>query len=228
MGKTALALKIAIDAAIEDKKTVCFFSSDSDSIVLVKRTLAYLTGLHILRLSQGFLNEEGWIRLISAIDILKESNLHIVSPARTIDDIEAICEQIQPALIVVDSLQMLQNHSPRTTRYRNLNEILQRLSSNGLPVVLTSSLHRRLEYRADKRPCLSDFYETEMTVNASDKILMLYRDEVYNETTTERGIMEIICAQNRSGPIGKVRAAYDLSIGRIFDVQLQACRKTGT
>jgi replicative DNA helicase len=221
MGKTIFALNVIIESVFNEKKKVCIFGPESNGLTTIQKILAALSGTDLLKIRTGRLNEEEWNRIISCVSMISDSNLYISDNSCTIDSIESISKQIKPQLILVDSLQIIENHNPKTTRYRNLNEITQRLNrlaiELNMPVLLTSQVHRRIELRADKRPCLSDFYETEMMVNSADKVLFLYRDEVYNENTATRNIMEVICAKNRTGPIGKIRLRYDFHCCALYD-----------
>lgn len=224
VGKTAFALSMALQSCLRDKNTCIFFSLESVSETLAKRMLSFLSGVDLLRIQTGRLRQEDCDLLVTATEVMAESKMYIDHGAITIDDIENSVtdkEKLSPRIIVVDSLQMLENHNPRTTRYRNLNEIILRLKKlafkYGSTVILTSQLHKRLEMRADKRPYTGDFSETEFPAHAADKVLFLYRDEMYNENTSCKGLMEVICAKNKTGPIGKIRVKYLPPCGRYED-----------
>jgi len=210
MGKTSFSLSIAIENSILNQKKCIFFSLESSKEAIFKKTISYVAGIDLLRIYAARVTEQHLERILESIVPIRDSNLYIIDSVYTVDGIESKVDEagFMPDLIVVDSLQMLENHNPKTTRYRNLNEIILRLKrlsfKNKCPVILTSQLHKRLEMRADKRPVCSDFSESEFPAQAADKIIFMYRDDVYNENTPDKSIVEVICAKNKSGPIGKV------------------------
>ncbi len=225
MGKTAFVLSIVLENSIKYQKNCIFFSLESTYLTILKRSLAYLTGIDFLKVNHARFNEADCEKINLTIPMFDNSGFYINDDATTIKCIESTLKHINfsPDLIVVDSFQMLENHNPKITRHHNLNEIILRLKDIAFkkqcPVILTSHLHKQLELRADKRPFFPlDFSETDFPYQAADKVLFLYRDEIYNSNTTDKGTIEVICAKNKSGPIGKVRLRYIPNTGVFADL----------
>ena len=218
MGKTTFAMNIAENAAIKHKVPVAVFSMEMSGEQLVMRMLSSLGHIDQHKIRTGKLADEDWPRLTSAVGILSEAPIYIDdTPALTPGDIRARARRIKRehglGLIVIDYLQLM--HSPvgmRENRATELSDISRNLKALAkelnVPVVALSQLNRSLEQRPNKRPIMSDLRESGAIEQDADLIVFIYRDEVYNEDTSEKGIAEIIVGKQRNGPIGTTRLTF--------------------
>ncbi len=218
MGKTGFAMNIAENAAVKYKKPVLVFSMEMPGDSLVMRMLSSLGRIDQHHLRNGKLRDDDWPRITSSVAILSETQMLIDdSPALSPVELRArarraVKEHGQLALIVIDYLQLMQVPGIKENRTAEISEISRSLKSLAkelnVPVMALSQLNRGLEQRTDKRPVMSDLRESGAIEQDADLILFIYRDEVYNENTPDKGIAEIIIAKQRNGPIGKIRLTF--------------------
>ncbi len=214
MGKTALAINIASHAVIQDNLVVAMFSMEMSGESLAMRIMSSLGRIdqHVMR--TGKLQDDDWPRLTSAVNILKSKPFFIDdTPALTPAGIGARCRRIKRDqnrldLVVVDYLQLMQasgNNENRVTEISTISRSLKAMAKElNVPVIALSQLNRSLEQRPNKRPIMSDLRESGAIEQDADLIVFIYRDEVYNEDSQDKGKAEIIIAKQRNGPIGKV------------------------
>ena len=221
MGKTALALNIVESAAIRTKLGAIVFSMEMSSEQLTMRFLSALGGIDSHKIRTGKLEDADWPRLTSAMTMLNESRIFLDdSGDLTPTELRARCRRLKRehdiGLVVVDYLQLM--HVPGTSENRatEISEISRSLKALArelkVPVVALSQLNRGLEARSEKRPMLSDLRESGAIEQDADVILFIYRDEVYNEESTDKGKAEIIIGKQRNGPTGTVTLTF---LGRI-------------
>lgn len=218
MGKTTFAMNVAENAAITSKKPVAVFSMEMPGEHLVMRMISSLGRVNQQRVRTGKLDDEDWPRITSAISLLSEASLFIDdTPALTPTDLRARTRRLmrehgQLGLVVIDYLQLMQAPGKSDNRTAEISEISRSLKALAkelnVPVMALSQLNRSLEQRADKRPVMSDLRESGAIEQDADVIAFIYRDEVYNEDTPEKGKAEIIIAKQRNGPIGKVHLTF--------------------
>jgi len=219
MGKTAFAINIAEHVAIKGDKPVAVFSMEMPGEQLIMRMLSSLGRINQQRLRTGKLDDTDWPRLTSAIGILQDVKLFIDdSAALTPGDIRARSRRLmrdnngELGLIVVDYLQLMQSPRSaenRTTEISDISRSLKALAKElSVPVIALSQLNRSLEQRPNKRPIMSDLRESGAIEQDADVIAFIYRDEVYNEESPDRGIAEIIIAKQRNGPIGMKKLTF--------------------
>jgi len=218
MGKTSLAMNIAENAAVGSKLPVAVFSMEMPGQQLAMRMLASLGRINAHRVRTGQLTQEDWPRLTSAVGLLDESPIFIDdTPALTPMDLRTrlrrlIREHGQLGVVVVDYLQLMQTGQStenRAVEVANITRALKIIAREArVPVVVLSQLNRGLEQRPNKRPIMSDLRESGAIEQDADVILFIYRDEVYNEDSPEKGTAEIIVAKQRNGPIGTVRLTF--------------------
>lgn len=214
MGKTAFAMNIAENIAMNGKKPVVVFSLEMPGDSLVMRLLASLARVDQGKLRTGDIDDAGWKKLTSAMGMLSESSLFIDdTPGITPSQMRAKVRRIARAhgeigLIVVDYLQLMRIPELRDNRTLEISEISRMLKTIakefGVPLIALSQLNRSLEQRQDKRPVMSDLRESGAIEQDADIIAFIYRDEVYNEASEAKGLAEIIIGKQRNGPIGKV------------------------
>jgi replicative DNA helicase len=218
MGKTMLAMNMAEHVAIKSKKPVLVFSMEMPGESIVMRLLSSLCRIDQLRIRTGKLQDEDWPRISSTVSMLSEAPLFIDdTPALSPAELRARARRIakehgQIGLIVVDYLQLMQvpgNNENRTAEISEISRSLKALAKElKVPVIALSQLNRSLEQRADKRPVMSDLRESGAIEQDADLIVFIYRDEVYNENSPDKGTAEIIIAKQRNGPLGKVRLTF--------------------
>ena len=221
MGKTALALNIVESAAIRTKLAAVVFSMEMSSEQLTMRFLSALGGIDAHKIRTGKLEDADWPRLTSAMAMLNESRIFLDDSANlTPTELRARCRRLKRehdiGFVVIDYLQLM--HVPGTSENRatEISEISRSLKALAreleVPVVALSQLNRSLESRANRRPMLSDLRESGAIEQDADVILFIYRDEVYNEDSTDRGKAEINIGKQRNGPTGTVTLTF---LGRI-------------
>jgi len=218
MGKTTLAMNIAENVAIKSRLPVLIFSMEMPGEAIVMRLLSSLCRIDQLRIRTGKLADEDWPRISSTVSMLSEAPLFIddtpgLSPAEMRARARRLAkEHGQLGLVLVDYLQLMQVPGSNENRTAEISEISRSLKSLAkelrVPVLALSQLNRGLEQRADKRPIMSDLRESGAIEQDADLIVFIYRDEVYNENSPEKGTAEIIIAKQRNGPIGKLRLTF--------------------
>lgn len=218
MGKTMLGMNIAEHAALKEGKPVLVFSLEMPGEALATRLLSSLGRIDQHRLRTGRLRDEDWPRITSAVSMLSEAKLFIDdTPAISPSELRARARRTakvhgQLGLIVVDYLQLMQIPGSRENRTLEISEISRSLKSLAkelnVPVVALSQLNRGLEQRPNKRPIMSDLRESGAIEQDADVIAFIYRDEVYNPESQDKGIAEIIIAKQRNGPIDTVRLTF--------------------
>jgi replicative DNA helicase len=220
MGKTSLALGLSRNVATQTGRPVVFFSMEMGTLELTKRLLAMEARVEAGRLWNARLSEGDWSRLAHAVGRLGEAQLFIDdNPHCTVMEMRAKCRRLRArygdlALVVVDYVQLM---TPSASRRMENRQIEVSEISRGLkilarelecPVVALSQLNRQVEYRQDKRPMLADLRESGGLEQDADVVAFIYRDEVYNPDSDDRGKAEIIIAKHRNGPTGKAELAF--------------------
>lgn len=218
MGKTGLAMNIAEHVAIKSRSPVLIFSMEMPGEAIVMRLLSSLCRIDQLRIRTGKLSDEDWPRISSTVSMLSDAPLFIDdTPALSPAEMRARARRLakehgQLGLIVVDYLQLMQVPGFNENRTAEISEISRSLKGLAkelnVPVMALSQLNRGLESRADKRPVMSDLRESGAIEQDADLIVFIYRDEVYNDSSPDKGTAEIIIAKQRNGPIGKVRLTF--------------------
>lgn len=218
MGKTMFGMNIAENAALRSGKPVLVFSMEMPGEALAMRMISSLGRINQHSLRTGKLAEEDWPRIHSTMDLLSDKPIFIDdTPALSPPELRARARRLarengQLGLIVVDYLQLMQTQGFKENRTAEISEISRTLKALAkelqVPVIALSQLNRGLEQRADKRPMMSDLRESGAIEQDADVILFIYRDEVYNEETRDKGVAEIIIAKQRNGPIGKIKLTF--------------------
>ena len=219
MGKTALALNIAEHIALSSKLPVGIFSMEMGAMQLAMRLIGSVGRLDQHKVRTGQLIPDDWERLSEALGRLSEAAIHVdETPALNALELRARARRLarqyggKIGAIVVDYLQLMQAIAEGENRATEISEISRSLKALAkelkAPVLALSQLNRSLEQRPNKRPIMSDLRESGAIEQDADVILFIYRDEVYNEDTQDKGIAEIIISKQRNGPIGTVRLAF--------------------
>jgi replicative DNA helicase len=218
MGKTALSMNIAENIAINSGKPVAVFSMEMPGESLAMRMMSSLGRIDQHRVRTGSLEDDEWPRLTSAVSILAEARMHIDdTPALSPTEVRArarrlMREEGELGLIMVDYLQLMQvsgSAENRTNEISIISRSLKALAKElNVPVVALSQLNRSLEQRTNKRPIMSDLRESGAIEQDADLVLFIYRDEVYNEESPDKGMAEIIIGKQRNGPIGTLKLTF--------------------
>ena len=215
---TAFSMNIAENVAVEAGLPVAVFSMEMGGVQLAMRMLGSVGLLDQHRLRTGKLIDEDWPRLTHAIQKMNEAQVYIdETPALNPIEMRARARRLarqcgKLGLIVVDYLQLMQGSQPGDNRSAEISEISRSLKGLAkelhCPVIALSQLNRSLEQRPNKRPVMSDLRESGAIEQDADVIIFLYRDEVYNPDSPDKGTAEIIIGKQRNGPIGAVRLTW--------------------
>jgi replicative DNA helicase len=218
MGKTAFAMNVAEHAAIKTKKPVLIFSMEMSGESLAMRMMSSLGRIDQHKVRTGKLDDADWPRISSAVSMLSETSMFIDdTPALSPTEIRSRARRVFRehgglGLIVIDYIQLMQVAGIKENRTVEVSEISRNLKALAkelnVPVLALSQLNRSLEQRSDKRPVMSDLRESGSLEQDADLIVFIYRDEVYNEDSPEKGVAEIIISKQRNGPIGKVKLTF--------------------
>ncbi|WP_370203655.1 replicative DNA helicase, partial [Alloalcanivorax venustensis] len=218
MGKTTFAMNLCENVALKAHKPVLVFSMEMPADAIVMRMLSSLGRINQTSIRSGRLDQDDWPRITSAIQMLSEQKFFIddtpaLSPLELRTRARRVARECggQLGMIMIDYLQLMQvpGADSRVNEISEISRSLKGLAKElNCPVVALSQLNRSLEQRPNKRPVMSDLRESGAIEQDADVIMFLYRDEVYNQDTTEKGIGEVIIGKQRNGPIGTVRVAF--------------------
>lgn len=226
MGKTALALNIALNAAKESVKDkpkgykkgtgVCVFQLEMSKEQLAGRFLASEALIDLQKLKTGNLSNEDWIRIAKASNVLAKLNIYVDdNPAITVPEIKAKCRRLgdELGLVVIDYLQLMHVGGRRSeNRVQEVAEISRSLKimakELNVPVLCMSQLSRASEQRTNKRPMLSDLRESGAIEQDADIVMFIYRDDYYDSDSDEKNTAEIIIAKNRHGETSTVNLQW--------------------
>jgi replicative DNA helicase len=237
MGKTALAMNLVENAIMAQDKPVIVFSMEMPAESLIMRMLSSIGRINQTRIRSGNLTEEDWPKLSAAVSKLKDKPLFIDDTAAlSPGEIRSRCKRIQrehgsPAMVMIDYLQLMQVPGKENNRVEEISYISRSLKTLAkefeCPVVALSQLNRGLEQRPNKRPVNSDLRESGAIEQDADVIAFIYRDEVYNEDSPDKGVAEIIIGKQRNGPIGTSRLAFIGEFTRFEDLAFGANEYNG-
>lgn len=220
MGKTTFAMNICENASLRETKPVLVFSLEMPTEQIMMRMLASLGRVEQTRIRTGMLDDEDWARVNgAAAAIAEKNNIYIDdSSGLTPTEVRSRARRLHRetgglSLIMIDYLQLMRVPELSGNRTLEIAEISRSLKALAkelhVPVVALSQLNRSLESRADKRPLNSDLRESGSIEQDADVIMFIYRDEVYNERSEDKGVAEVIIGKQRNGPIGSVRLLFN-------------------
>lgn len=217
MGKTALALNMAFNAAYSGGVPVAFFSLEMSKEQLVRRLLSAVGEIDASHLRRAFLTNEEWQKLQEAASFLLECPIYIDdTPAASVLEVRSKARRLRAegklGLVIVDYLQLMKGGPDANSREQEISEISRSLKALakelGVPVIALSQLSRKVEDRKPKIPELADLRESGAIEQDADVILFIYRDEIYNENSPEKGQARILLKKQRNGPTGEFRLAF--------------------
>ena len=217
MGKTTFAMNLAEYASLKCDSSVAIFSMEMGGNQLSSRFISSIGRINQLKIRTGKLSDDDWPRVTQAVSLLSKAKIFIDdTPALNPNDIRARSRRLMREngldMIIIDYLQLMQVSGSTENRATEISEISRSLKALArelnVPVVALSQLNRSLEQRTDKRPIMSDLRESGAIEQDADLISFIYRDEVYNEESPDKGKAEIIVAKQRNGPIFKTNLTF--------------------
>jgi replicative DNA helicase len=235
MGKTALALNIAMNAAVKSHKTVGIFSLEMSKEQLVDRLFASMLGVDSWKLQRGKLDDIDFQRMGPIMDSLNKANLFIDDTvAASMPEFRAKARRLQMEhgldLIVIDYLQLMStgNNSYAGNRVQEISEISRTLKQIGrelhVPILALSQLSRAVETRPGNIPALSDLRDSGSIEQDADVVMMMYREDYYEEDSDRPGMTDIYIRKHRNGPVGRVELHFKKEQMRFYDVDKQHSR----
>ena len=219
MGKTSMALNLALNVAKKNpKRTVAFFSLEMSKQQLVTRLLSNESFVDNQKLITGQLSVDEWSKLGIAASALAQTDIRVDdNPSLTVAEMNAKCRRIDDlALVIIDYLQLMVSAGGKPTSGENRQQVVSDISRSlkimakelNVPVLCLSQLSRANESRQDKRPLLSDLRESGAIEQDADEVMFLYREDYYNKDTPEQNVAECIVAKNRHGETGTVKLQW--------------------
>ncbi len=228
MGKTAFALNVARNVAVDQQKGVAIFSLEMSKMEVVNRLMCSEAKVDSWRVRRGLLQPAEWSRLAAACSPLHTAPIFIDDSASlNLMEIRAKSRRLKAkernlGLIIVDYLQLMMGDTSAENRAQEIARISRGLKILAreleVPVMALSQLSRQVEQRAGNRPMLSDLRESGAIEQDADVVLFIYRDEVYNRDSPDKGIAEIIVGKQRNGPIGECKLAFAQNYTRFADL----------
>lgn len=228
MGKTALMVNIATNAALKANATVAMFSLEMSRNQLSQRILSSLSHVDLMKIISGDLATEEWTKVIETMTYLNEMAIYIDDTAAiTPLEVKAKCRRLKAEkgldLVVIDYLQLMEVGGRAESRQQEISAISRQLKGIAkeldVPVIALSQLSRAPEMRADHRPILSDLRESGAIEQDADIVMFLYRDEYYNPDTEKQGLGELIIAKHRNGPTGTVELLFKGEYTKFVNLQ---------
>lgn len=217
MGKTSLALQMAMDGSIKNGIKSAIFSLEVSRAALAEKMLVNKSMVDGQRIRLGKLNDEDWKKISFALTMITNADIFIDdTPDITVPDMRSKCRKLKVEkgldLIVVDYLQLMNCHKKVKDRQQEISEISRALKllarELNIPVITLSQLNRAVESRQDKHPIMSDLRESGSLEQDADLVMFLYRDDYYKLDSEKKGITEIIIGKQRSGPTGTIELGF--------------------
>lgn len=227
MGKSALSLGIAYGAAVRHGRTVGIFSLEMSAEQLVQRLLSTETGVDSHRLRLGMISDDEWNSISSAFGKLAEAQIYIDDGASaSIMDIRSKARRLQAEhgldLLIIDYLQLMtgRRSENRVQEVSDISRGLKQLARElNVPVIAAAQLSRAVEQRADHRPMLSDLRESGSIEQDADIVMFIHREDKYDENSEKKGIVELIVAKHRNGPVESVNLRFIERTARFADLE---------
>jgi len=228
MGKTALALNVARNVAVDQHKAVAIFSLEMSKMEIVNRMMCSEARVDNWRVKRGMLQPNEWSRLAAACTPLHTAPIFVDDSASlNLMEIRAKARRLRAkehtlGLIILDYLQLMMGDVGAENRQQEISRISRGLKILAreleVPVLALSQLSRQVEQRAGNKPVLSDLRESGAIEQDADVVLFIYRDEVYNRDSPDKGTAEIIIGKQRNGPIGECKLAFVQNYTRFTDL----------
>lgn len=232
MGKTALAMNFAVNAAVKSHKTVGIFSLEMSKEQLVDRLFASMLGVDSWKLQRGKLDDSDFQNMGPVMDQMAKANIFIDdTSASSMPEFRTKARRLQMEhgldLLIIDYLQLMStgNSSYAGNRVQEISEISRTIKQVArelrIPIIALSQLSRAVEARPDKQPQLSDLRESGSIEQDADVVMMLYRDDYYNEDSDRQNMCDVFIRKHRNGPVGRVELMFKKEQMRFYDVDKQ-------
>lgn len=223
MGKTALALNLALNSSITYGAKTAFFNLEMGKQQVLERAMSVCTGISLNKIKKGELGDEEWSSIGEKSNILYSSGPRIYDKIITLKGIWAECRRLKQKLgldiVFIDYLQLIESEEKSENRNIEISKISRQLKlmakKLNITVVALSQLSRAAEARFEHRPRLSDLRESGSIEQDADIVMLLYRDEYYDSETEMPGILECIISKNRNGEVGTVRLKWKAELQRV-------------
>ena len=218
MGKTAFALNIAENIALNQNKGVAIFSLEMSKFQLANRLLCSNAKMDAQKLRTGDLSQKDWSLITESLGNLSQAKIYIddtpgISVAQLRSKARKLKLEKDISLVIIDYLQLMSGNLKNESRQQEISEISRGLKSIAreldIPIIALSQLSRACEARADHRPMLSDLRESGAIEQDADLVAFLYRDEYYNPESAKKNVAELIIAKQRNGPTGTIELLWD-------------------
>ena len=217
MGKTAFALNIAENIALNQNKGVAIFSLEMSKFQLANRLLCSNAKMDAQKLRTGDLSQKDWSLITESLGNLSQAKIYIddtpgISVAQLRSKARKLKLEKDISLVIIDYLQLMSGNLKNESRQQEISEISRGLKSIAreldIPIIALSQLSRACEARADHRPMLSDLRESGAIEQDADLVAFLYRDEYYNPESAKKNVAELIIAKQRNGPTGTIELLW--------------------
>ncbi|WP_055667135.1 replicative DNA helicase [Desnuesiella massiliensis] len=216
MGKTAVALNLALKVSIESKANTAFFNLEMGKQQIIERAIASMTDIPLKSIKNGIFEDDAFVSIAKASNTIITSGLKIYDKIFTLQGIREECKRLKLQggldVVFIDYLQLINSEEKAENRTQDISKISRSLKLMAkefdITVIALSQLSRAPETRSDHRPMLSDLRESGAIEQDADIVMFLYRDEYYNADTDKPGIIECIIAKNRNGEVGTARLKW--------------------
>lgn len=226
MGKTALTLNMCLNIA-DSGKNVAIFSLEMSKEQLTDRMIASTMGVDSWKLHKGELEDDEFAKMGDALEKLSRANIYIDdSPAGNLIEIKSKARRLKMEsgvdFLVIDYLQLMGGSNPMN-RVQEISEISRGIKALArelqVPVLALSQLSRAVESRTTKEPILSDLRESGSIEQDADVVMMLYREDYYNEFTENKGVTNVFVRKNRNGPVGQTDLKFEKRFQKFYDLE---------
>lgn len=230
MGKTALCLNFAQNAALREDANVLFFSLEMANHQLVHRMICSEAKVDSQRVRKGYIEQQEWGQIGQAVATLSEANIFIDdTPGIPILELRSKARRLKSErgldLIIVDYLQLVTSPHRSENRQQEIAYITRQLKELAreleVPLVALAQLSRQVEQRQDKRPMLSDLRESGEIEQTADVVAFIYREDYYDPETPEQNVAELIISKQRNGPTGKIKLMFNKQFGKFENLARQ-------
>jgi len=223
MGKSAVALNMAANMALDNGLKVAVFQLEMNQLSTFERIIACRTSIPMDRLKKGKLSDEEWMEVADKSNSLLSAALNIYDDVYSLKEIRSECKRLKLQkgldVVFVDYLQLIENGKSTDSRNENVSKISRGLKllakELDITVVALSQLSRAPEARNNHRPHLADLRDSGSIEQDADMVMFLYRDEYYNRDSEDAGIVEIIIAKHRNGETGTIKAKWQGKYQRV-------------
>ncbi|MFA7298267.1 MAG: replicative DNA helicase [Candidatus Absconditabacterales bacterium] len=231
MGKTAFALNILKNMAVDQKKNVALFSLEMSSEQIADRILSMVSGIPMGKIAKGQLDSEDFTVMGEAMEILSDTNIFIDDKgSTTIPELKSKIRRLKIEksdldLVIIDYLQLMSgsNSGYSGNRVQEISEISRGLKELAreleLPIMALSQLSREVEKRVDKKPQLSDLRESGAIEQDADEVIMLHREDYYDPDTDKKGLTDVCVRKNRNGPVGESELYFEKTIMKFSELK---------